>query len=250
VSRRVRLALPLAVGPILLVALLLRADPAAQAGSGGARAGDPARGAIVWASSGCGACHRLRSAGSTGKTGPDIDRWLVPHALRAKLSPGDFALSRVTWGGRGMQPYVNDLSVGEIEDVVSFVLGRPYSSPAAGVGPAPNFLVPPLVTAGPSTVARWIAVARLPASARRGATLFAREGCLSCHTYLGSGVRRYRAPDLTKEGTRGRTKAFLRSYVARAYLRGNTLMPMYADLGGTNLAALADFLAASKGRAR
>jgi len=36
--------------------------------------GDPATGKTVFASSGCGGCHTFKPAGSSGKTGPDLDK--------------------------------------------------------------------------------------------------------------------------------------------------------------------------------
>jgi mono/diheme cytochrome c family protein len=212
--------------------------------------GDPRRGQLVWQSAGCGTCHRFARAGSTGKTGPNIDRWLIPHSRRAKMPVDRFVLSRVTWGGRGMPAYKVELTAEEVDDVVSFVIGRPFAAPAAGVGPAPFFVVPPLVTAGPRVVARWVTLEGLRGTAIRGAQIFAREGCLSCHTYHGSGVRRHGARDLTNGSAKRWTAASLRRYVSRPYLHGNNLMPMYADLGVANLSAVADFLIASRGRGR
>lgn len=235
-----------------VVAGAVRGGPDATARSGlDARPeGDPAKGALAWISSECGACHRFARAGSTGKTGPNIDRWLVPHAHRAGMTVEIFTLSRVTWGGRGMRSFRGDLTSGEIDDVVAFVIGRPFTAPPGGVGPARQFTVPPLETATPATVARWVGRAGLPSAAVPGARLFGREGCLSCHRYLGSGTRRFGARDLTREGRTGRSRAFLHRYVARPYVFGNTLMPSYADLSAANLRALAEFLRASKGRVR
>ena len=213
-------------------------------------AGDPEKGALVWVSAGCGTCHRFARASSTGKAGPNLDRWLVPHARRARMSIATFTLSRVTWGGRGMRSFKGDLTPEEIDDVVAFVIGRPFTAPPGGVAPARQFTVPPIERATSATIARWIREAELPARAVPGARLFGREGCLSCHTYLGSGTRRHGGGDLTREGRTGRSGAFLRGYIARPYLLGNTLMPSYADLSTANLNALAEFLKASRGRAR
>ncbi len=221
-----------------------------RSGTAASGTGDPERGDLVWHSSRCGTCHRFARAGTTGKTGPNIDRWLVPHAKRARMPVGLFVLSRVVWGGRGMPPYLGELSSQEMDDLVSFVVGQPFTAPARGVTPVPSFQIPPLVTADRRTVERWIRLEGLPGSAVRGALVFAREGCLSCHRYLGSGVRRYGARNLTTAGKTKRTAAYLRRYVSRPYLWGNTLMPSYADLGDTNLRAVAEFLAASTGRVR
>jgi mono/diheme cytochrome c family protein len=84
---------------------------------------------------------------------------------------------------------------------------------------------------------------RLSAQASRGAALFAKVGCLSCHSYLGSGVRRRGGADLSRVGRTGRNIAAFRTYVAG----GNALMPSFADLGTTALNDLAAFLVASRG---
>jgi len=214
-------------------------------------AGDPAQGAQVWISAGCGACHAFAKAGSTGQTAGDardLDRWLAPDAARSRLSVGLFAYRRIYWGGRGMTAYGTTLSAQEFDDLVSFVSGRPFSAPAGAVAPVPSLPVsPPLVTASARTVARWAKVAQLPKKAKQGATVFATVGCLSCHTYLGSGKRSRGAPDLSRAGGKGHSLAWFRRYIARPTTLGNTLMPTYADLGAGRLQSLAAFLAASRG---
>ncbi len=222
-----------------------RAQPAATAG-------DPARGALVWLTSGCGACHAFSKTGSTGvkdSTAPNLDRYLVPHARRVKLPVELFVFSRVYWGGRGMSAQGWALSTQEIDDLVSFVVGKPFSAPSEGVARVrPLPVQPPLVTVRAATVARWVKAERLPRRAAQGAALFAKTGCLSCHTYLDSGTRRLRAPDLGSIGRTGRSARSFRRYVARPYASGNTLMPSYADLGTSALDRIAAFLVASRGR--
>ena len=216
------------------------------------RAGDPARGELVWVTSGCGSCHAFSKAGSTGlknSTAPNLDRYLVPDARRVKLAVGLFAFSRIYWGGRGMSAYGWTLSTQEIDDLVSFVVGKPFSAPPEGVARVPPLPVPPpVVTVPATTVARWAKLERLPQRAAQGAALFAKVGCLSCHTYLGSGTRRLRARDLGSIGRTGRSARSFRQYVARPYRYGNNLMPSYADLSTDALDRIAAFLVASRGR--
>ena len=232
------------------VILALGGGGPARAGSAFA-AGDPAQGAQVWISAGCGACHAFAKAGSTGQTAgdaPDLDRWLAPDAARSRVSVQLFAYRRIYWGGRGMTAYGTTLSAQELDDLVSFVSGRPFSAPAGAVAPVAALPAPPpLVTAPARTVAKWAKTAKLPKKAAQGAAVFAKTGCLSCHTYLGSGTRKRGAPDLSRAGRKGRSLAWLRRYIARPYTLGNTLMPMYADLGASRLQSLAAFLAASRG---
>jgi mono/diheme cytochrome c family protein len=63
---------------------------------------DPAGGRLVFARMGCGGCHRLAAAGSSGQIGPVLDQALPNHtrqSLAAKIRspgqgsimPGDFA---------------------------------------------------------------------------------------------------------------------------------------------------------------
>jgi cytochrome c2 len=221
---------------------------AGAAGVAAAAGGDPGRGALLWQSNGCGACHAFKAAGSSGTSAPNIDRWLAPHALRARMSAERFAHSRVYWGGRGMPAYGPGLAAGEIDDLVSFVLGRPFTAPAEAVPRAPSFDPPPsLVTAGPGTVAAWVRAKGLTSAvAKSGAALFARVGCLSCHSYLGSGRRRLGANDLSRIGRSARTLRGYERYLARPYVFGNTAMPSYADLTARQLAQLAAFLEASR----
>lgn len=234
------LSLPLAV--VLSVA----AAAAAGAASGGGRdtSADPDRGALVYVSNGCGACHVFREAGSSGSAGPDLDRWPATHAARLRLPTASFVRARIAYGGRGMPPYT-ELTPEELDDLTSYVLGTPV---AAGDGdltqvpplPAP----PPLVTASPGTVKAWVKAKRLTGAAVRGAQVLAEQGCLSCHRFQGAGVRRVRAPDLSTGGPGRLSARRLRALIASPPANGSTSMPSYGDLGDRDLRALADLLVA------
>lgn len=190
-------------------------------------------------------------AGSTGTAGPDLDRWLRPHAAQLRIPVDRFVAGRVQWGGRGMPAYAGSLSVTQLEDLVTFITGNDYSVPAGGVTPVPAALAPPpIVVASGATIARWRTVKRLTGAAARGAALFGKEGCLSCHRYLGSGVKRFDARDLTDGGAMRRTALWYQHYVARPDRYGNRLMPAYSDLGRSNLRAIGEFIAASKKKLR
>jgi menaquinol-cytochrome c reductase cytochrome b/c subunit len=80
-----------------------------------------------------------------------------------------------------------------------------------------------------------------------GATIFAEAGCTSCHTYLGAGSSNLGAPDLTSEGTKGRSQQFYHDYIKDPSQFGNTVMPKFAALGDEKLNQLGAFLVASKG---
>jgi len=227
----------------------LAVGAATIAGSVGAvGGGDPGRGRIVWVSNGCGGCHAFARAGSSGARGgsaPNLDRWLVPDAGRLKLPVELFALRRIYWGGRGMSAYGPSLTAQELDDLVAFVVGKPFTAPGGGAAPVPPVSAPPpLVTVSGPVVARWNAA--LPGRARAGSALFARTGCLSCHTYRGSGVRRRGAKDLSRIGRSGKSVRAFAAYLAAPYRSGNVLMPTYADLGADALTRLGAFLSASR----
>jgi mono/diheme cytochrome c family protein len=79
-----------------------------------------------------------------------------------------------------------------------------------------------------------------------GARLFAASGCLSCHTYLGTGSANLGAPDLTSVGRR-HDIGYFKAYVPHPDRFGNLTMPRF-DFGPRPLTNLAIFLEASKGR--
>jgi mono/diheme cytochrome c family protein len=85
--------------------------PATTAGKPATK-GDPAAGKQVFASAGCGGCHTLKAAGSSGNVGPNLDQ----------LKPSDAAaVKQVTNGGGGMPAFKDQLSEKQIQDVAAFV---------------------------------------------------------------------------------------------------------------------------------
>jgi sulfite dehydrogenase len=78
----------------------------------GAGKGDPAAGKQVFQSAGCGSCHTLKDAGTTGQIGPNLDD--------AKPS-ADKVVERVT-NGKGVMPSFKDkLTDKQIQDVAAYV---------------------------------------------------------------------------------------------------------------------------------
>jgi mono/diheme cytochrome c family protein len=78
-----------------------------QAGGGDAEAGEQ-----VFASAGCGSCHTLAAAGSSGTVGPNLD----------DASPSfDKVVETVTEGKGAMPSFADQLSEQEIRDVAAFV---------------------------------------------------------------------------------------------------------------------------------
>ncbi len=97
-------------------------------------------------------------------------------------------------------------------------------------------------------VPRWIQEQNLPAEAEPGAQLFAESGCLSCHTYLGSGATNLGAPDLSAEGAKGRGIEWQIAHLKDPPSKTpGSPMPSFAALGDDQLEQIAIFLEASKG---
>ena len=82
-------------------------------GGGGGAEGDPAAGEEIYTSAGCGSCHVLEAAGSSGTAGPNLDE--------AKPSQ-DEAVEQIANGGGGMPAFKDQLSEKEIADVAAFVV--------------------------------------------------------------------------------------------------------------------------------
>ncbi|MDQ3380589.1 MAG: c-type cytochrome [Actinomycetota bacterium] len=79
----------------------------------GAEAGDPVAGRDVFLTAGgCGSCHTLADAGTTGTIGPNLDA----------ASPSfDRAIERVTNGAGIMPAFADTLSEQQIQDVAAYV---------------------------------------------------------------------------------------------------------------------------------
>ena len=75
--------------------------------------GDPKKGSPIYTSSGCGGCHTLAAAHSTGTTGPNLDQ-LKPD-YRATTA-------QVTNGGAPMPAFKSTLTPQQIADVSAYVV--------------------------------------------------------------------------------------------------------------------------------
>ena len=84
----------------------------AQTETSGGGGGDAAAGKEVFASAGCGSCHTLQAAGSTGTIGPNLDDVKPDH---------DLIVERVTNGASPMPSFKDSLSEQQIQDVAAFV---------------------------------------------------------------------------------------------------------------------------------
>ena len=75
--------------------------------------GDAANGAQIFASAGCGGCHTMEEAGSSGTVGPNLDESQPDQAL---------TIDRVTNGQGAMPAFSDSLSEQEIADVATYVV--------------------------------------------------------------------------------------------------------------------------------
>jgi mono/diheme cytochrome c family protein len=73
-----------------------------------------AAGKQVFATTGCGSCHTLKAAGTSGTVGPNLDASTISRAT---------VVARVTSGKGTMPPYAGTLSPQQIQDVADFIVG-------------------------------------------------------------------------------------------------------------------------------
>ena len=100
--------LVLLVGPQLIGADKPTPKPAAAAEKSGA----PPAGDAVFASAGCGGCHTLKDAGTSGNVGPDLDQ----------LKPSKSTVAhQVEVGGGAMPAFKGQLSEAQIQAVADYV---------------------------------------------------------------------------------------------------------------------------------
>jgi mono/diheme cytochrome c family protein len=90
-----------------------------QMGTAAERTGDLTAGRLVFLGAGCGRCHTLAAAGTSGTIGPNLDEHLTEHEHGGDLL--EFIEAQVRRGGRRMPGFESRLSEQEIADVVAFV---------------------------------------------------------------------------------------------------------------------------------
>jgi mono/diheme cytochrome c family protein len=75
--------------------------------------GDPVAGATLFQSSGCGGCHTLKAAGTTGTAGPNLD----------EVAPDETTvITNVTYGNAmGMPAFSPQLSGAQIQNIAAYV---------------------------------------------------------------------------------------------------------------------------------
>jgi mono/diheme cytochrome c family protein len=101
--------MPVAAGAaVVALAIAVEPDEDGAAGAGG----DTTAGKAVFASAGCGACHVLADAGSSGRVGPNLD---------ASRPSAELVAERVANGRGAMPAFRGRLTEAEIADVAAYV---------------------------------------------------------------------------------------------------------------------------------
>jgi mono/diheme cytochrome c family protein len=247
---------------ILTAAALLAGGIVSVGGSaiGASATGSPERGkAVYFGPGGCSNCHAVSADPSEPSTGPQLTlesmrahaagagKPLADYVAESVLVPGAYATPGYT---RGIMQPPRGLTALQIEDLVSYLLGRPWTSPAAGGLKLPAKPVAACLAKAScrATVARWAKAEQLPASVLDGARIAAVSGCLSCHRYAGSGVTSGSAPDLTRAGLKASSvTAIVKRLRCPACVQKGSAMPAYSAYGDANLRRVAEFLRASHG---
>lgn len=88
-------------------------NPAATQTQQQASEGNAEEGKQIYAANGCGSCHALEDAGSTGDIGPNLDESKPDLQL---------AIDRVTNGSGAMPPFKDELNEQQIVDVSTYVV--------------------------------------------------------------------------------------------------------------------------------
>lgn len=77
--------------------------------------GEAADGEAIFAEAGCGGCHTLEAAGTSGTVGPNLDE---------SKPPKDLAIDRITNGRGAMPPFKDSYSADQIEAVADYVVAN------------------------------------------------------------------------------------------------------------------------------
>ena len=120
---------PFAIALASILILTAGCGGGGDSGGGDENTGGGSPGAKVFADAGCGDCHTMKAADSTGTTGPNLD----------ELKPNEQTVTRqVTNGGNGMPSFKDKLSAEEIQQVAAFVATSAGSGQAGNISFEPN----------------------------------------------------------------------------------------------------------------
>jgi mono/diheme cytochrome c family protein len=157
--------------------------------------GTPAAGKAVFASAGCGSCHTLKDAGSTGTVGPNLDE-----------AQPDLTLihTRVYFGQGGMPSFKGQLTLKQMADVAAYVYSATHGGapPPAQTQTTPTETTPTETTPTETTPTETTPTETTPTettgggNAAAGKEIFASAGCASCHTLEAAGSSGTVGPNL------------------------------------------------------
>jgi len=186
----------------------------------------------------CAVCH-----GADGRGGTYIGRNMYPPAMDMN-SPhvqhwSDADLFWIIQNGvrlTGMPSWESSISETDTWKLVRFIHGLPRLN-AAPPAPAAALQTQQATQNADAALLKY------------GKTLYRQEGCFTCHRLNGEGGTV--GPDLTTEGTRGRTAEWLVGHFKDppAYVHGS-VMPPFKNLTDEQLRALTGFLQNQKSRGK
>ena len=179
------------VAMMFAVAVFAREEEEAHGSEAGeqvtetAPSGDAAAGRTLFTSQGCGSCHALAAAGTDPSIGPNLDESLegddAEHIRQSIVEPG----AQVERGFTPIMPdEYGDLSPKQLDDLIAFIVGEPEqpTETETETGGQP----PPTETGGGEGAGD-------PAA---GKTIFASQGCGSCHAFSAAGTDATAGPNL------------------------------------------------------
>ena len=180
----------------------------------------------------CALCH-----GAEGHAATDLGRAMYPPAMDL-TSPhvqhwSDAQLFWIIQNGvrlTGMPSWKSSLSEADTWELINYIRTLP-NAPRVAAAPESG-------PAASKSEAELIAY---------GKTLYRQEGCFTCHLLNGEGGQV--GPDLSAEGTRGRSPEWITGHFKNppAYTKGS-VMPAYDNLTDEQLRALTVFLQNQKAR--
>jgi mono/diheme cytochrome c family protein len=104
-----------------------------EAESPGSEGEAEAAGAQIFASAGCGACHTLAAAGSSGQTGPNLDEFLAPddntEAVEEMIVDPNAELAEGYSASVMPQNYSQSLSPGEVSKLAEYLVETTPAKP-------------------------------------------------------------------------------------------------------------------------
>lgn len=206
---------------LLLAALAAIALPVSGCGTSTA---DPERGRVLFRAK-CGTCHEMAQAGTSGQTGPDLDRAFA--AARAAGQTGETIEGIIEAQVEFPRPSNDNPAASMPADIVT---GQDLQDVAAYVGLYAGVpgAAPPQVPGGP------------------GAQVFANSGCDACHTLAAAKAGGETGPDLD-EVLPGQSAAMIEQSIVdpgKTIAKGypNVMPTIYGQLSPKELEDLIQYL--------